>query len=296
MQAYVNAKANIFGRDSICILNRDDALVMNLLTDEQKSNKSVITFGAGRPDEQGDFGIEHDLRAGGIDWLVWAEVDEDLEPQPKRRRKAVVVEDEPLRLKRLIPADALRIRGRHNALNALAALALARSAGLPMNALLHGLRDYHGEPHRVQTVSIVSNIEYVDDSKGTNVGATVAALNGLSANESGKRIWLIAGGEGKGQDFGPLRDPALRFVKGVFLIGKDAPIIAQALGDSVPSVMSETLQNAVAQAAKVAQSGDIVLLSPACASFDQFSDYVARAEAFIAEVQELGMQFEGADV
>jgi UDP-N-acetylmuramoylalanine--D-glutamate ligase len=295
MQAYVEAKANIFGRDTVCILNRDDALVANLLTDEQKSNKSVITFGAGRPDEQGAFGIEHDLRAGGIDWLVWAEVDEDLEPQPKRRRKAVVVEDEPLRLKRLIPADALRIRGRHNALNALAALALARSAGLPMNLLLHGLRDYHGEPHRVQSVSIVSNVEYVDDSKGTNVGATVAALNGLSANESGKRIWLIAGGEGKGQDFSPLRDPTLRFVKGVFLIGKDAPIIAEALGDSVPCVMSETLQNAVAQAAKQAQSGDIVLLSPACASFDQFSDYVARAEAFVSEVQELGMQFEGAD-
>ena len=295
MQAYVDAKANIFGQDTVCILNRDDSLVMKLLTDEQKSNKSVVTFGAGRPDEQGDFGIEHDLRAGGIDWLVWAEVDEDLEPQPKRRRKAAVVEDEPLRLKRLIPADALRIRGRHNALNALAALALARAAGLPMNMLLHGLRDYHGEPHRVQSVSIVSNVEYVDDSKGTNVGATVAALNGLSANESGKRIWLIAGGEGKGQDFSPLRDPTLRFVKGVFLIGKDAPIIAEALADSVPCVMSETLQNAVAEAAKQAQSGDIVLLSPACASFDQFSDYVARAEAFVSEVQELGMQFEGAD-
>jgi UDP-N-acetylmuramoylalanine--D-glutamate ligase len=293
MQAYIDAKANIFGQDTICILNRDDSLVMNLLTDEQKANKSVITFGASRPDEQGAFGIEHDLRAGGIDWLVWAEVDEELEPQPKRRRKAAVVEDEPLRLKRLIPADALRIRGRHNALNALAALALARSANLPMNVLLHGLRDYHGEPHRVQTVSIVSNVEYVDDSKGTNVGATVAALNGLSANESGKRIWLIAGGEGKGQDFSPLRDPALRFVKGAFLIGKDAPIIAQALAESVPCVMSDTLQNAVAEAAKQAQSGDIVLLSPACASFDQFSDYVARAEAFVAEVQELGMQFEG---
>jgi UDP-N-acetylmuramoylalanine--D-glutamate ligase len=295
MQAYIDAKANIFGWDTICILNRDDSLVMNLLTDEQKSNKSVITFGAGCPDEQGAFGIEHDLRAGGIDWLVWAEVDEDLEPQPKRRRKAVAAEEGPLRLKRLIPADALRIRGRHNALNALAALALARAAGLPMNILLHGLRDYHGEPHRVQSVSIVSNVEYVDDSKGTNVGATVAALNGLSTNEPGKRIWLIAGGEGKGQDFSPLRDPTLRFVKGVFLIGKDAQIIAEALGDSAPCVMSETLQNAVAQAAKQAQSGDIVLLSPACASFDQFSDYVARAEAFIAEVQELGMQFEGAD-
>jgi UDP-N-acetylmuramoylalanine--D-glutamate ligase len=295
MQAYIDAKANIFGQDTVCILNRDDSLVMNLLNDEQKTHKSIVTFGAGRPDEQGAFGIEHDLRAGGIDWLVWAEVDEDLEPQPKRRRKAIVIEAEPLRLKRLIPADALRIRGRHNALNALASLALARAAGLPMNMLLHGLRDYHGEPHRVQSVAIVSNVEYVDDSKGTNVGATVAALNGLSANESGKRIWLIAGGEGKGQDFSPLRDPAIRFVKGVFLIGKDAPIIAEALTDSVPCTMSSTLQNAVAEAAKKAQSGDIVLLSPACASFDQFSDYVARAEAFVAEVQELGMQFEGAD-
>lgn len=295
MQAYVDAKANIFGQDTVCILNRDDLLVMNLLTDEQKANKSVITFGAGRPDEQGAFGIEHDLRAGGIDWLVWAEVDEDLEPQPKRRRKVALVEEEPLRLKRLIPADALRIRGRHNALNALAALALARAADLPMNMLLHGLRDYHGEPHRVQSVAIVSNVEYVDDSKGTNVGATVAALNGLSANESGKRIWLIAGGEGKGQDFSPLRDPALRFVKGVFLIGKDAPTIAEALAESVPCMMSDTLKNAVSEAAKQAQSGDIVLLSPACASFDQFSDYVARAEAFVTEVQELGMQFEGAD-
>ena len=296
MQTYIDAKAKIFGQDTICILNRDDSLVMGLLSEEQKANRSVITFGASRPDEQGMFGIEHDLRAGGIDWLVWAEVNEDLEPQPKRRHKAAVVENEPLRLKRLIPADALRIRGRHNALNALAALALTRAAGLPMNMLLHGLRDYHGEPHRVQSVSIISNVEYVDDSKGTNVGATVAALNGLSANESGKRIWLIAGGEGKSQDFSPLRDPVMRFVKGVFLIGKDAPIIAEALTGTVVCVISKNLQNAVVDAAKQAQSGDIVLLSPACASFDQFSDYVARAESFIAEVQELAMQFEGVHV
>jgi len=294
MSSYADAKAKIFGADTVCILNRDDALVMNLLTDDQKAERSVITFGSNRPDEQGAFGIEHDLRAGGIDWLVWAEVDEDSEPKPKRRRKsAAIVEDEPLRLKRLIPADALRIRGRHNALNALAALALARAANLPMNVLLHGLRDYHGEPHRVQSISIVNDVEYVDDSKGTNVGATVAALNGLGSNESGKRIWLIAGGDGKGQDFSPLREPALRFVKGVFLIGKDGPTIGESLGVDIPCTMSGNLEAAVKAAAQQAQSGDIVLLSPACASLDQFKDYVERAQVFAAEVEELGMRFEG---
>ena len=294
MQSYAAAKANIFGKDTICILNRDDDLVMRLLTDDQKAEHSIVTFGANRPDEQGAFGIEHDLRAGGIDWLVWAEVDEDLEPKPKRRRKGVVAEeDEPLRLKRLIPADALRIRGRHNALNALAALALARAANLPMNILLHGLRDYHGEPHRVQSITIVNDVEYIDDSKGTNVGATVAALNGLGNSESGKRIWLIAGGDGKGQDFSPLREPALRFVKGIFLIGKDAEKIAEVLGDEVPCTLSATLPAAVQAAAAQAQSGDLVLLSPACASLDQFRDYVERAELFVSEVEELGMRFEG---
>ena len=297
MQSYANAKARIFGSDSICILNRDDSLVLDLLSEEEKLNRSVVTFGAGRPDEQGAFGIERDLRAGGIDWLVWAEVDENQESKPKRRRKSVTPDDEEeLRLKRLIPADALKIRGRHNALNALAALALARSAGLPMSLLLHGLRDYEGEPHRVQSIGIVADVEYVDDSKGTNVGATVAALNGLANNESRKRIWLIAGGDGKGQDFSPLREPALRFIKGAFLIGKDANLIADALGNEVSCTISETLANAVHQAAHQAQSGDIVLLSPACASFDQFKDYIARADAFVSEVAELGMQIDGVHV
>ena len=297
MQSYAEAKAKIFGNNTVCILNRDDSLVMSLISDAQKSGKSVVTFGSNRPDEQGAFGIEHDLRAGGIDWLVWAEVDEDVEPQPKRRRKsAAIIEDEPLRLKRLIPADALRIRGRHNALNALAALALARAASLPMNVLLHGLRDYHGEPHRVQSIAIVNDVEYVDDSKGTNVGATVAALNGLGSNESGKRIWLIAGGDGKGQDFTPLREPALRFVKGAFLIGKDGDVISEALGGSIPRTMSGNLVAAVQAAAEQAVSGDLVLLSPACASLDQFKDYVERAQVFAAEVEELGMRFEGVQV
>ena len=294
MQAYADAKSRIFGADTVCILNRDDSLVMGLLSDEQKAEKSIVTFGSNRPDEQGAFGIEHDLRAGGIDWLVWAEVDEDVEPKPKRRRKSAVVEDdEPLRLKRLIPADALRIRGRHNALNALAALALARAANLPMNLLLHGLRDYHGEPHRVQSIAIVKDVEYVDDSKGTNVGATVAALNGLGNNELGKRIWLIAGGDGKGQDFSPLREPALRFVKGAFVIGKDGLAIGEALGAGIPVTNSGDLVTAVQAVAAQAISGDIVLLSPACASLDQFRDYKERAQVFAAEVEELGMRFEG---
>ena len=199
-----------------------------------------------------------------------------------------------MRLKRLIPADALRIRGRHNALNALAALALARAADLPMASLLHGLREYHGEPHRAQSVAIINGVEYVDDSKGTNVGATVAALNGFGSGETGRRIWLIAGGDGKGQDFTPLLEPTLRFVKGVFLIGRDGPKIGEVLGGGgIEFVLCDSLQRAVQDAAKQATSGDIVLLSPACASFDQFRDYVARAEAFVAEVEELGMQFEG---
>ncbi len=294
MQAYADAKSRIFGIDTVCILNRDDSLVMGLLSEEQRAEKSIVTFGSNRPDEQGAFGIEHDLRAGGIDWLVWAEVDEDVEPKPKRRRKSTVVEDEePLRLKRLIPADALRIRGRHNALNALAALALARAANLPMNLLLHGLRDYHGEPHRVQSIAIVKDVEYVDDSKGTNVGATVAALNGLGNNELGKRIWLIAGGDGKGQDFSPLREPALRFVKGAFVIGKDGVAIGESLGAGIPVTNCGDLVTAVQAAAAQAISGDIVLLSPACASLDQFRDYKERAQVFAAEVEELGMRFEG---
>ena len=294
MAAYAQAKSKIFGEDTVCILNRDDPTVMGLLSQEQKLEKSIVTFGSNRPDEQGTFGIEHDLRAGGIDWLVWAEVDEDLEPKPKRRRKSTISEeDEPLRLKRLIPADALRIRGRHNALNALAALALARAANLPLNVLLHGLRDYHGEPHRVQSIAVVNDVEYVDDSKGTNVGATVAALNGLGSNEAGKRIWLIAGGDGKGQDFSPLREPALRFVKGIFLIGKDGTKIAAAIGDDIACQNCGDLSVAVRAAADQAVSGDLVLLSPACASLDQFGDYKERAQVFISEVEELGMRFEG---
>jgi UDP-N-acetylmuramoylalanine--D-glutamate ligase len=135
-------------------------------------------------------------------------------------------------------------------------------------------------------------VEYVDDSKGTNVGATVAALNGLGDTAGAKKIWLIAGGDGKGQDFSPLRDPVQRFVKGVLLIGKDAPRIQDVLQVSGVAIeVCETIAVAVKMASERAASGDVVLLSPACASFDQFKDYMHRAAVFVAEVEELGMQF-----
>jgi UDP-N-acetylmuramoylalanine--D-glutamate ligase len=292
MQAYATAKAAIFGPSSICIVNRDE-LELNRLLSSQLEDRQIIHFGSNRPDEPGSFGIERDLQAGGIDWLVWAEVDEDAElEKPKRRRKVAAVEAEPIRLKRLIPADALRIRGKHNALNALAALALARAVGLPLNKLLHGLREYRGEPHRVQSVAVIRDVEYVDDSKGTNVGATVAALNGLGDTAGAKKIWLIAGGDGKGQDFSTLFDPVQRFAKGVLLIGKDAPLIQDALqATGVAVERCETIAVAVKTASERATSGDVVLLSPACASFDQFKDYVHRAAVFVSEVEELGMQF-----
>jgi UDP-N-acetylmuramoylalanine--D-glutamate ligase len=292
MQAYAAAKAAIFGASSICVVNRDE-VELNRLLGTQLEERQIIRFGSNRPDESGSFGIERDLQAGGIDWLVWAEVDEDAElEKPKRRRKSVAVEAEPIRLKRLIPADALRIRGKHNALNALAALALARAVGLPLNKLLHGLREYRGEPHRVQSVAVIRDVEYVDDSKGTIVGATVAALNGLGDTAGAKKIWLIAGGDGKGQDFSPLFDPVQRFTKGVLLIGKDALRIEDALQSTGVAVENcETMAVAVRTASERATPGDVVLLSPACASFDQFKDYVHRANVFISEVEELGMQF-----
>jgi UDP-N-acetylmuramoylalanine--D-glutamate ligase len=169
---------------------------------------------------------------------------------------------------------------------------LARAVGLPLNKLLHGLREYRGEPHRVQSVAVIRDVEYVDDSKGTNVGATVAALNGLGDATGSKKIWLIAGGDGKGQDFSPLFDPVQRFAKGVLLIGKDAPCIADALqATGVAVERCDTITVAVKTASERATSGDVVLLSPACASFDQFKDYVHRAAVFVSEVEELGMQF-----
>jgi len=288
MTHYALAKAKIFGSDTVAVLNRDDEQVLEM--GAQLSTR-VITFGVNAPQEDA-FGIFHDAAAGGIDWLVWAEPDwEAAELKAKRRRKKSTDDDAPLRLKRLMPADALRIKGRHNASNALAALALTSSIGLPMGPLLHGLREYKGEPHRVQSVSIIDGVEYIDDSKGTNVGATIAALNGLGeSNASSRRIVLIAGGDGKGQDFSPLSAPIGLHAKAVILIGKDAPLIKDAIAaTNVKTVDATDLTDAVNQAEAMAQSGDVVLLSPACASFDMFKDYAHRAQVFVDAVNELAV-------
>jgi UDP-N-acetylmuramoylalanine--D-glutamate ligase len=229
------------------------------------------------PQRPGDWGLEV---VNGMTWLVRAqEADET-----RKRRKN---EEEELFIQRLMPADALRIRGRHNASNALAALALASSAGCALAPMLYGLREYEGEPHRVQSVAVVNDVEYVDDSKGTNVGATVAALEGLGAD---RRLVVILGGDGKGQDFAPLVAPVQRCARAVVLIGKDATLIEQALLDvELPKVHAHTLQEAVHKSRELAQAGDAVLLSPACASLDMFDNYAHRAQVFCDEVKELAL-------
>jgi UDP-N-acetylmuramoylalanine--D-glutamate ligase len=305
MKSYAAAKARILGSDSVLVLNRDDLLVNEVFS--HTVDHKIISFGSDAPTESDSFGIERDLNGGGIDWLVWAEPDEATQAMEqeeaqegfikrRRRRKNNAYEEaDTLRLKRLIPADALRIRGRHNALNALAALALARAAGLGISLLLHGLREYQGEPHRVQTVAVIQDVEYIDDSKGTNVGATVAALMGLGAASGQKNIWLIAGGDGKGQDFSPLSEPIDRFVKGLIVIGRDGPAIKAVCSSAISRgnlevIDAKGLESAVQSAAQRASAGDLVLLSPACASFDMFKNYQHRADVFVDAVHELANQ------
>jgi len=235
--------------------------------------RAHVTFGADLPQRPGDYGIE---RINGMAWLVRAhEADETI----KRKRGAAAQEEE-IHLQRLMPADALRIRGQHNALNALAALALAVSAGCALAPMLYGLREYRGEPHRVEPVAIIEEVEYFDDSKGTNVGATAAALAGLGVD---RRVVLILGGEGKGQDFSPLAPALARHAAHVLLIGRDAPLIAKV----VQGERCASLEAAVARAAELAKPGEAVLLSPACASFDMFRDYRHRGEVFAAAVKGL---------
>ena len=291
MAAYAAAKARIFGTQALMMLNREDTQVMAMRPEpvrvklQKPVERACVLFGGDMPQRPGDFGIEV---THGMTWLVRA-----LEADETRRRRKDAAEE--LHIQRLMPADALRIRGRHNAVNALAALALASSAGCALGPMLYGLREYRGEPHRVEPVAIVHEVEYFDDSKGTNVGATVAALQGLGAD---RRVVVILGGDGKGQDFSPLADAVKRFARGVVLIGRDAPAIRQALqGTDVPLHDAADMHDAVTQAAAMARSGDAVLMSPACASFDMFDNYGHRAEVFVQAVASLaeavGVSMEG---
>jgi UDP-N-acetylmuramoylalanine--D-glutamate ligase len=290
MAGYGRAKARIFGRESVIVANRDDAEVEGLVPQPvfvkgtrgkpgRTVSREVVRFGLNPPKAPGDFGL---VEEGGLAWLVRAR---ELDPTIKKRKGD---EDEPLVIQRLMPADALRVRGRHNAANALAALALATTAGCELAPMLHGLREYRGEPHRVEPVGSIDGVEFFDDSKGTNVGATVAAISGLGADRAPAKLVLILGGDGKGQDFSPLADGVQRHARSIALIGRDAPQIEAALAHTgVPMQRHDTLEAATAWCLEQAASGDSVLLSPACASLDMFRNYAHRAEVFVAAVQQL---------
>ncbi|MXN78759.1 UDP-N-acetylmuramoyl-L-alanine--D-glutamate ligase [Burkholderia sp. 4701] len=282
--AYAAAKGRIFGATTTRVLNRDDAAVMKFAPAAGMADAPrTVTFGLNEPAHEGDYGLSRD---NGIAWLVEA-IDRDAtdEPATGRRRKREAAHTPDIAQKRLMPADALRIRGLHNAANALAAFALARAIDLPAAPLLHALREYRGEAHRVELIATLDDVDYVDDSKGTNVGATVAALDGLA-----QRIVLIAGGDGKGQDFTPLAAPVARWCRAVLLIGRDAPAIRDALAETgVPLADHATLEDAVRAAGGLAEPGDAVLLSPACASLDMFKSYAHRADVFRRAVDDLAL-------
>ena len=302
MAAYAEAKSRIYGQRATMVVNRDEPMVEAMVPPPEviKSgvrgrpartvHRRVVRFGLDAPRAPGDFGL---VVESGMAWLVRA-----LEADPTLKRakvaKGAQAEDDEIILQRLMPADALRIRGRHNASNALAALALATAVGCPLAPMLHGLREYRGEPHRVEHVMTLRGVDAIDDSKGTNVGATVAALLGLGADLSPGKLSLILGGDGKGQDFAPLREPVGRFARAVALIGRDADAIGEVLagvqmpsGDDIALQRFDSLEAATRWAHGQANAGDAVLLSPACASLDMFRNYSHRAEVFVQTLQAL---------
>ena len=245
---YAGAKARIFMGEGAQVLNRCDSASMALAL----PGRTEITFGLDAPSMPEDFGIDGNCLVRGTE--------------------------------RILPVADLPLAGAHNLSNALAACALACLAGVPLSALAKGLRSFRGLPHRMQRVALRGGVEWLDDSKGTNVGATVAALSGLS-----KKAVLILGGEGKGQNFAPLVPAIREHALHVLLIGRDAAVIGKAIAASgVPVERIASMEKAVVRAAQVAVPGNAVLLSPACASFDMFRDYRHRGEVFAAAVKELG--------
>jgi UDP-N-acetylmuramoylalanine--D-glutamate ligase len=247
--AYAAAKARLFARCDIAVINLDDPLVVAMPHAAARTLSFSLRAAIGA-----DYAI---ARSEGAWWLT--------------RR------DEPL-----LPLAAMKIKGLHNAANALAALALGEALGLPQAAMLEELRSFAGLAHRSQWVADLDGVTYVDDSKGTNVGATLAAVAGMEGP-----LVMILGGEGKNQDFTPLAAAFRGKVRCAVLIGRDAAALEQVLGGVCPIARATTLPAAVAAAAAAAQPGDTVLLSPACASFDMFRDYAHRGAVFAQAVREL---------
>ena len=291
MAQYTAAKARVWAGSGAMVANADDAAVLATVPAPVVNKtprgqapvppRNVQRFALTPPQRPGDWGV---VTENNMAWLVRA-VPLDVTVKLKKG------ELEPLLLQRLMPADALLVRGRHNAANALAALALATSIGCALAPMLHGLREYRGEPHRVQWAGAVGDVDAFDDSKGTNVGATVAALLGLGADKTPARLVVILGGDGKGQDFSPLREPLQRHARAVALIGRDADIIGDIVTQAgVPMQRHHSLQDAVLWCFAQAQPGDAVLLSPACASLDMFRNYGHRAEVFVDAVRALALE------
>ena len=251
MQGYAVAKAHIFYHAKLQVLNRDDAWSMMMA----RAKLQQVTFGLDDTVNEQDYGIR---QVDGEAWLSCGTQD-------------------------LMNIRDLKIAGLHNASNALAAIALCRGIGMDFAPIIQSLYNFKGLPHRVEWVANIDEVDYYDDSKGTNVGATCAALSGLS-----QTVVLIAGGDGKGQDFSPLKAPVSTNARAVVLIGRDAPLIeAELLSTNVPMYHAADLPEAVTIARKLAQTGDAVLLSPACASLDMFKNYVHRAEVFVAAVKRM---------
>nr|WP_218573222.1 UDP-N-acetylmuramoyl-L-alanine--D-glutamate ligase [Pseudomonas sp. L-22-4S-12] len=246
MPQYHLAKHRIFRGAKQVVVNRDDALSRPLIADQVP----CWEFGLGKPDFK-RFGL---IEEGGEKHLAF-------------------------QFDSLLPTSVLKIRGAHNQSNALAALALGHAAGLPMAPMLATLQSFAGLAHRCQWVRELRGVSYYDDSKATNVGAALAAIEGLGADIAGKLV-LIAGGDGKGADFSALQAPVARFCRAVVLLGRDAELLAAALGDAAPLVRVATLDEAVQRAASLAETGDAVLLSPACASLDMFKNFEERGRLF----------------
>ena len=253
METYHLAKHRIFRGARQVVVNRQDPLSRPLIADQVP----CWSFGLDKPDFKA-FGL---LEEGGEKFLAF-------------------------QFSKLMPVSELKIRGAHNQANALAALALGHAVGLPLAPMLDALRNFAGLAHRCQWLRERDGVTYYDDSKATNVGAALAAIDGLGAELAGKLL-LVAGGDGKGADFTPLRASVARYCRAVVLLGRDAELIAAALGAAVPLLRVATLDEAVARCAELAQSGDAVLLSPACASLDMFKNFEERGRLFAQAVREL---------